>query len=100
MRCQRSGDRDPLALPAAKFVGKQARHFRLKPDEFERFRKLIGRDPSFTELGIVSAMWNEHCSYKSSKVHLRGLPTKSGRHPQQPLKQLDIGSQPIVTIRD
>ncbi len=49
----------------------------LKPDEYERFRKLIGRDPSFTELGIVSAMWNEHCSYKSSKVHLRGLPTKA-----------------------
>jgi len=49
----------------------------LKPDEYERFLKLIGRDPSFTELGIVSAMWNEHCSYKSSKVHLRGLPTKA-----------------------
>jgi phosphoribosylformylglycinamidine synthase II len=49
----------------------------LKPDEYERFRKLIGREPSFTELGIVSAMWNEHCSYKSSKVHLRGLPTRA-----------------------
>src|SRR5579871_294642 len=49
----------------------------LKPDEYERFRALIGRDPSFTELGIVSAMWNEHCSYKSSKAHLRGLPTKA-----------------------
>jgi phosphoribosylformylglycinamidine synthase subunit PurL len=49
----------------------------LKPDEYERVRTLIGRDPSFTELGIVSAMWNEHCSYKSSKVHLRGLPTKA-----------------------
>jgi phosphoribosylformylglycinamidine synthase II len=49
----------------------------LKPDEYDRFRALIGRDPSFTELGIVSAMWNEHCSYKSSKAHLRGLPTKA-----------------------
>ncbi|HEX5777609.1 MAG TPA: phosphoribosylformylglycinamidine synthase subunit PurL, partial [Xanthobacteraceae bacterium] len=49
----------------------------LKPDEYERFRALIGRDPSFTELGIVSAMWNEHCSYKSSRVHLRTLPTKA-----------------------
>jgi phosphoribosylformylglycinamidine synthase len=47
----------------------------LKPDEYERILKLIGRTPSFTELGIFSAMWNEHCSYKSSKVHLRGLPT-------------------------
>ena len=47
----------------------------LKPEEYERFRALIGRDPTYTELGIVSAMWNEHCSYKSSKVHLRTLPT-------------------------
>ena len=49
----------------------------LKPDEYERFVKLIGREPTITELGIVSAMWNEHCSYKSSRIHLRGLPTKA-----------------------
>src|SRR5438034_1849173 len=49
----------------------------LKPDEYERILKLIGRVPSFTELGIFSAMWNEHCSYKSSKIHLRTLPTKA-----------------------
>src|ERR1700760_440450 len=49
----------------------------LKPDEYERILKLIGREPSITELGIFSAMWNEHCSYKSSKVHLRTLPTKA-----------------------
>ena len=49
----------------------------LKPDEYERIVKLIGRAPSFTELGIFSAMWNEHCSYKSSKVHLRTLPTQA-----------------------
>ena len=49
----------------------------LKPDEYERIRALIARTPSFTELGIFSAMWNEHCSYKSSKVHLRTLPTKA-----------------------
>ncbi len=48
----------------------------LKPDEYDRILKLIGREPSLTELGIFSAMWNEHCSYKSSKVHLRTLPTK------------------------
>src|SRR5512137_2089226 len=47
----------------------------LSPDEYDRILKLIGRTPSFTALGIFSAMWNEHCSYKSSKVHLRGLPT-------------------------
>jgi phosphoribosylformylglycinamidine synthase II len=49
----------------------------LKPDEYARVEKLIGRAPSFTELGIFSAMWNEHCSYKSSKIHLRTLPTKA-----------------------
>ena len=49
----------------------------LKPDEYARFVALIGRTPSFTELGIVSAMWNEHCSYKSSRKHLRGLPTSA-----------------------
>ena len=47
----------------------------LKADEYERIVKLIGRTPSLTELGIFSAMWNEHCSYKSSRIHLRGLPT-------------------------
>jgi phosphoribosylformylglycinamidine synthase len=49
----------------------------LRPDEYARFVALIGRTPSFTELGIVSAMWNEHCSYKSSRLHLRKLPTKA-----------------------
>ncbi|MCX8254485.1 Phosphoribosylformylglycinamidine synthase subunit PurL [Beijerinckiaceae bacterium RH AL1] len=49
----------------------------LKPDEHERLRTLIGREPTFTELGIFSAMWNEHCSYKSSRLHLRTLPTKA-----------------------
>ena len=49
----------------------------LKPDEHQRILKLIGREPTFTELGIFSAMWNEHCSYKSSRLHLRKLPTKA-----------------------
>ena len=47
----------------------------LKPEEYQRFLAVLGRTPSFTELGIVSAMWNEHCSYKSSRIHLRKLPT-------------------------
>ncbi len=49
----------------------------LKPDEYERILALIGRVPTFTELGIFSAMWNEHCSYKSSRIHLRKLPTSA-----------------------
>jgi phosphoribosylformylglycinamidine synthase len=47
----------------------------LKPDEYQRILGIIGRTPTFTELGIFSAMWNEHCSYKSSKKWLRTLPT-------------------------
>ncbi|KSV65668.1 phosphoribosylglycinamide synthetase [Sinorhizobium sp. GL2] len=56
----------------------------LKPDEYERILGLIGREPTFTELGIFSAMWNEHCSYKSSKKWLRTLPTKGPRVIQGP----------------
>src|SRR5947209_9676332 len=47
----------------------------LTPEEYQRILALIGREPTLTELGIFSAMWNEHCSYKSSKIHLRTLPT-------------------------
>ena len=42
----------------------------LKPDEYAKILEIIGRTPTFTELGIFSAMWNEHCSYKSSKKWL------------------------------
>jgi phosphoribosylformylglycinamidine synthase len=49
----------------------------LKDDEYARFKALIGREPTLTELGIVSAMWNEHCSYKSSRLHLKTLPTSA-----------------------
>jgi phosphoribosylformylglycinamidine synthase subunit PurL len=49
----------------------------LTADEYEHIVKLVGRVPTFTELGIFSAMWNEHCSYKSSKLHLRTLPTQA-----------------------
>jgi phosphoribosylformylglycinamidine synthase subunit PurL len=48
----------------------------LTNEEYERVKQLLGREPSFTELGIFSVMWSEHCSYKSSKVHLRRLPTE------------------------
>jgi phosphoribosylformylglycinamidine synthase II len=48
----------------------------ISPDEYDRIKQLMGREPNFTELGIFSVMWSEHCSYKSSKVHLRRLPTE------------------------
>ncbi|MBL1255477.1 phosphoribosylformylglycinamidine synthase subunit PurL [Methylocystis sp. Sn-Cys] len=66
----------------------------LKADEYDRILKLIGRTPSFTELGIFSAMWNEHCSYKSSRIHLRKLPTKAPwviRGPGENAGVIDIG---------
>ncbi len=51
----------------------------LTPEEYARIQKILGRDPNFTELGIFSVMWSEHCSYKSSRVHLKRLPTQ-GKH--------------------
>src|SRR5881394_392635 len=47
----------------------------LTPEEFERIKKILGRDPNFTELGIFSVMWSEHCSYKNSKKELKKFPT-------------------------
>jgi phosphoribosylformylglycinamidine synthase len=51
----------------------------LKPEEFARIRELLGREPTFVELGVFSVMWSEHCSYKSSRVHLKRLPTTGER---------------------
>ena len=74
----------------------------LKPDEYARILKLIGRVPSFTELGIFSAMWNEHCSYKSSRIHLRGLPTKAPwviQGPGENAGVIDIGDGQAVVFK-
>ncbi len=49
----------------------------ISPEEYDRILKSLGREPTFTELGIFSVMWSEHCSYKSSRVHLKRLPTRS-----------------------
>ena len=48
----------------------------ITPDEYQRILAILGREPNFTELGIFSVMWSEHCSYKSSRVHLKTLPTR------------------------
>ena len=60
-----------------------ARHG-LKPDEYERIQKHLGREPNLTELGVFSVMWSEHCSYKSSRVHLKTFPTTGARVLQGP----------------
>ncbi len=66
----------------------------VKPDEYERILAFMGREPNLTELGIFSVMWSEHCSYKSSRVHLRTLPTEGPQVLQGPGENagaVDIG---------
>ena len=53
----------------------------LAPDEYERILGHLGRTPTLTELGVFSVMWSEHCSYKSSRVHLKTFPTTGPRVP-------------------
>ena len=56
----------------------------LTEDEYARILKILGREPGIVELGIFSVMWSEHCSYKSSRIHLRKFPTKGDRVLQGP----------------
>ncbi|MCB2110798.1 MAG: phosphoribosylformylglycinamidine synthase subunit PurL [Defluviimonas sp.] len=74
----------------------------LKPDEYARILEIIGRVPTFTELGIFSAMWNEHCSYKSSKKWLRTLPTTGPQvicGPGENAGVVDIGDGQAVVFK-
>jgi phosphoribosylformylglycinamidine synthase len=66
-----------MASKDVRITPELVREHGLTEDEYKRFRDLIGREPTIVELGIVSAMWNEHCSYKSSRLHLRTLPTSA-----------------------
>jgi phosphoribosylformylglycinamidine synthase len=74
----------------------------ISPDEYGLIVRLIGREPNLTELGIFSAMWSEHCSYKSSKVHLKKLPTKAQNVVQGPGENagiIDIGDGQVVVFK-
>ena len=74
----------------------------LKPDEFKKIQKLLKRDPNLLELGIFSAMWNEHCSYKSSRIHLKKLPTKGKQVIQGPGENagvIDIGDNDAIVFK-
>ena len=74
----------------------------LKPDEYQKILDLIGREPTYTELGIFSAMWNEHCSYKSSKKWLKTLPTSGPRVIQGPGENagvVDIGDGQAIVFK-
>jgi len=74
----------------------------LTPDEFQRITQILGRQPNYTELGIFSVMWSEHCSYKSSRVHLRKFPTTGPRVIQGPGENagiIDIGDGWVAAFK-
>ena len=74
----------------------------LAPDEYDRIKRLLNREPNFTELGIFSAMWNEHCSYKSSKIWLRTLPTEGPQvicGPGENAGIVDIGDGQCIVFK-
>jgi phosphoribosylformylglycinamidine synthase subunit PurL len=70
--------------PALQVTPEILKRHGMTAEEFERLQKILGRDPSWTELGITSALWSEHCSYKSSKVYLREFPTEGPHVVQGP----------------
>ena len=74
----------------------------LKLEEFEKIKKLLRREPNLLELGVFSAMWNEHCSYKSSRIHLKKLPTKGKQVIQGPGENagvIDIGDDDAIVFK-
>ncbi len=74
----------------------------LKPEEYSKIKDLLGREPNLLELGVFSAMWNEHCSYKSSKIHLKNLPTKGKQVIQGPGENagvIDIGDDDAIIFK-
>ena len=74
----------------------------LSTDEYTRIVKILGREPNLVELGIFSAMWSEHCSYKSSRVHLKSFPTSGPRVIQGPGENagiVDIGGGLAVAFK-
>src|SRR3979411_940637 len=82
------------ALTEIKVTPEIAAEHGVTREEYARIQKILGRDPNLTELGIFSVMWSEHCSYKSSKVHLKRLPTRGAQVLQGPGENagvVDIG---------
>src|SRR5215471_4260830 len=74
----------------------------LSADEYARVKEILGREPNITELGIFSVMWSEHCSYKSSKVHLKRLPTRGKVVVQGPGENagvVDIGDGLVAAFK-
>src|SRR5574342_330906 len=74
----------------------------ITPEEYQRLQAILGRVPTFTELGIFSVMWSEHCSYKSSRIHLKQFPTHGERILQGPGENagvVDIGDGLAIVFK-
>ena len=74
----------------------------LTPSEYAKIVDILGREPSYTELGIFSVMWSEHCSYKSSRLHLKKLPTRGRLVVQGPGENagiIDIGGGYVIAFK-
>ena len=85
-----------------KISNKQVETHGLKLDEYKKIKELLGREANLLELGIFSAMWNEHCSYKSSKIHLKKLPTKNKiviQGPGENAGVIDIGDDDAIIFK-
>src|SRR5712692_5561546 len=87
---------------AARITSQLIAEHNLSQEEYDRILQILGREPNYVELGIFSAMWSEHCSYKSSRVHLKKLPTKGPRVIQGPGENagiVDIGEGLAVVFK-
>src|ERR1700690_4003778 len=87
---------DPPITPAL------LKQHKITASEYELIQKELGREPTFTELGVFSVMYSEHCSYKSSRVHLRRLPTRGTRVVQGPGENagvVDIGDGLVAVFK-
>ncbi len=85
-----------------KITNEQILSHGLKLDEYKKIKELLGREANLLELGIFSAMWNEHCSYKSSKIHLKKLPTKNKiviQGPGENAGVIDIGDDDAIVFK-
>ena len=85
-----------------KIIPKIVDNHGIKKDEYKKIISLLGREPNLLELGIFSAMWNEHCSYKSSKKYLKTLPTKNSKVIQGPGENagvIDIGDNDAIVFK-
>src|SRR6266702_754635 len=90
------------AITEIKVTPEIAAEHGLTAEEYARVKQILGREPNITELGIFSVMWSEHCSYKSSKVHLKRLPTRGKLVVQGPGENagvVDIGDGLVAAFK-